>query len=205
LRRENEPAELKTSRGRCFPPENNNPEPVGIPRSTKLIMDLATNSDCEKMNKSSVPTAPAHAEGHVAKPRRRPPRPYFARLDPGKDLKKQMASRMVQFLCAESDEDGCVIYMRMYHSLHGNRDRDRNGEDLWAEALKYLGRAIRRKHGLMWIDGKRMVPDLPSPYKPMPKFSSRKRRPKTPWYKAFTLTTPVNESHDPFSPDSTAD
>jgi hypothetical protein len=70
LRRENEPAELKTSRGRCFPPENNNPEPVGIPRSTKLIMDLATNSDCEKMNKSGAPIAPAQAEETVAKPKR---------------------------------------------------------------------------------------------------------------------------------------
>jgi hypothetical protein len=76
-------------------------------------MDLTANSDCEKMNKSSVPTAPAHAEGHVAKPKRKPPCPYFARLDPRKDLKAQRASRMVQFLCAESDEDGRVVYMRM--------------------------------------------------------------------------------------------
>jgi hypothetical protein len=68
-------------------------------------------------------------------------------------------------------------------SLHGNRYRDRNGEDLWAEALKYLGRAIRRKHGLIWIDKARMVPNFPWPYKPLPKFTLRKRRPRTAWYK----------------------
>jgi hypothetical protein len=28
---------------------------------------------------------------------------------------------MVQFLCAESDEGGRVDYLKMYHSLHGNR------------------------------------------------------------------------------------
>ena len=117
----------KPSRGRCSPPGNNNPEPVGTPRSTKLIMDLAPNSDCEKMNKSGAPIAPAQAEGTVAKPKRKRPRLYFARLDPPKDLKKQMASRIIQFLCAESDEDGRVGCMRMYHSLHGNRYRDRNG------------------------------------------------------------------------------
>ena len=61
--------------------------------------------------------------------------------------------------------------MRMYHSLHGNRYRDRNGKDVWADALKYLGGAIRRKHGLIWIDGQTMVPDLPSPYKPIPKMN----------------------------------
>jgi hypothetical protein len=74
-------------------------------------MDLATNSDCEKMNKSGAPIAPAQAEGTVAKPKRKRPRLYFARLDPRKDLKKQMASRMVQFLCAESDEDGRQLHL----------------------------------------------------------------------------------------------
>lgn len=69
----------------------------------------------------AVLTAPPDGEENVAKPKRKPPRPYFARLDPGKDLKKQMPSPMVQFLCAESYEDGRVIYMRMYHFLHGNK------------------------------------------------------------------------------------
>jgi hypothetical protein len=131
----------------------------------------------------AVHAVPPDGEGEVAKPKRKPPRPYFARLDPRKDLKKEMASRMVQFLCAESDEDGRVVYMKMYHSLHGNRYRNLRGEDVWAEALKYLGRAVRRKHGLIWLDSKRVVPDLPSPYKPLPKFTPRKRRPKTAWYK----------------------
>lgn len=83
--------------------------------------------------------------------------------------------------------------MRMYHSLHGGRYRDRNGEDVWAEALKYLGRAIRRKHGLMWIDRARMVPDLPSPYKPLLKFTPRKRRPKTAWYKDVASRSEQNQ------------
>jgi hypothetical protein len=118
----------------------------------------------------------------------RPPRPYFARLDLRRDLKKQMASRMVQFLCAESDEDGRVVYMRMYHRLHGNRYRDRKGEDVWAEALKYLGRAIRRKNGLIWLDGTKVVPDLPPPYKPLPKLKhTRKRKPRTAWYRDVAL------------------
>jgi hypothetical protein len=129
----------------------------------------------------------------VAKPKRNPPRPYFARLDPGKDLKKQMASRMVQFLCAESDEDGRVVYMRMYHSLHGNRYRDRNGKDVWAEALKYLGRAIRRKHGFICLDSRKKVPDLPPAYKPPPKFTPRKRRPKTAWYKDVASRAEQNQ------------
>jgi hypothetical protein len=140
---------------------------------TELTAELTQD---EKKVLRPLPSALPHAEGHVAKPKRKPPRPYFAHLDSRKNLKEQMASRMVQFLCAESDEDGRVVYMRMYHSLHGGRYRDRNGEDVWAEALKYLGRAIRRKHGLMWIDRSRMVPDLPSPYKPLPKFTPRKRR-----------------------------
>jgi hypothetical protein len=55
-----------------------------------------------------VNEATAHAEGIVAKPKRRPPRPYFARLDPRRDLKKQMASRMVQFLRAESDANNAA-------------------------------------------------------------------------------------------------
>jgi hypothetical protein len=131
----------------------------------------------------AVHAVPSDGEEEVAKPKRKPPRPYFARLDPRKDLKTQMASRMVQFLCAESDEDGRVVYMLMYHSLHGNRYRDRNGEDIWAEALKCLDGVVRRKHGFIWLDNKRVVPDLPSPYKPLPKITPRKRRPRTAWYK----------------------
>jgi hypothetical protein len=129
----------------------------------------------------------------VEKPTRKPPRPYFARLDPTKDLKKQMAARIVQFLCAESDGDGRVIYMKMYHSLHGNRYRDRNGEDVWAEALKYLRQAICRKHGFIWIDRTEIVPDLPSPYKLVPKFTQRKRKHQTKWYKDVAERAQANE------------
>jgi hypothetical protein len=70
-----------------------------------------------------------------------------------------------------------------YHSVQGERHRNWNGRDLWKEALEYLARSICRAHGLIWIDRTKMVPDLPSPYKPLPIFSPRKRRPTTVWYK----------------------
>jgi hypothetical protein len=114
--------------------------------------------------------------------KRKPPRPYFARLDRRKDLNRQIASRIVQYISAESDEVGRVGYMRMYHSLHGNRYRNVRGRDLWVEALNYLGRSVCRRHGLIWLNEKRTVPDLPSPYKPLPKFKPRKRKPRTAWY-----------------------
>jgi hypothetical protein len=140
----------------------------------------------------AVLTAPPDAEENVAEPKRKPPRPYFARLDPRRDLKKQMASRIVQFICAESNEDGRVVYMKMYHSLHGNRYRKVRGRDLWAEALKYLSRAVCRKHGLIWLDQKRLVPDLPAPYKSAPKFKPRKRKPRTAWYQAVASRAAEN-------------
>jgi hypothetical protein len=100
------------------------------------------------------PCAESLAEpGPVAK--RKPPRPYFARLDPRKDPEQQIASRIVQYISVESDEDGRVVYMTMYHSLHGNRYRNVRGRDLWAEALRYLGRSVGRKHGLIWLNKKR--------------------------------------------------
>jgi hypothetical protein len=129
----------------------------------------------------------------VTKPQRKPPRPYFARLDPRKDLRKQVAARIVQYLAAESDESGRVVYMVLYYSVHGERYRNWNNRDLWAEALEYLGRSIRRAHGLLWLDRARMVPDLPSPYKPLPKFTPRKRRPKTAWYKDVASRAEQNQ------------
>jgi hypothetical protein len=124
----------------------------------------------------------------TTEPKRRPPRPYFARLDCRKDLEKQIASRIVQYICAESGEDGRAIYMAMYHSLHGNRYRSVHGRDLWAEALKYLSRTVCRKHGLIWLDTKRFVPDLPPPYKPPPKLKqTRKRKPRTAWYRDVAI------------------
>ena len=124
--------------------------------------------------------------------KRKPPRPYFARLDPRNDLNRQIASRIVQYISAESDEVGRVRYMRMYHSLHGNRYRNVRGRDLWAEALKYLGRSVCRKPGLIWLNEKRVVPDLPSPYKPLPKLIPRKRKPRTAWYKDVALRAEQN-------------
>jgi len=79
----------------------------------------------------SVLTVPPVAKESVAKPKRKPPRPYFARLDPRKDLTEQIAARLVQYLAAESDENGRVVYMVLYHSVHGERYRDWNGRDLW--------------------------------------------------------------------------
>jgi hypothetical protein len=133
--------------------------------------------------KNPPDAAVSRAEENVAKPKRKPPRPYFARLDPRKDLTKQVAARIVQYLAAESDETGRAVYMVLYHSVHGERYRNWRGRDLWAEALQYLGSSIRRTNGLIWLDEKRMIPDLPSPYKPLPKFTPRKRRPRTAWYK----------------------
>ena len=141
----------------------------------------------------AVLTAPPGTEENVAKPKRKPPRPYFARLDPRKDLTKQIAARIVQYLTAESDENGHVVYMVMYHSIHGERYRDWNGRDLWAEALEYLGRSIRRKHRFIWLDIRKKVPDLPPPYKPLPKFTPRKRRPKTAWYKDVASRAEQNQ------------
>jgi hypothetical protein len=146
-------------------------------------MDLAANSDCEKMNKSSAPIAPAQAEGTVAKPKRKPPRPSFARLDPRRDPTEQIAASIVQYLAAESDENGRVLYMVLYHNVHGERYRNWNGRDLWAEALKYLRGSIRREHGLIWLDCEtNVVSSLPWPYKPEPKLKTRRRKPHTKWY-----------------------
>jgi hypothetical protein len=132
------------------------------------------------------------AEMIIAKPRK-PPRPYFARLDPRKDMKKQIASRIVQYIAANDEENGQVVYMVMYHSLHGNRYRDRDGHDLWGEALRYLGRAVRRGHGCVWLDREtRLISDLPSPYKPLPKFKPRKRKPRTAWYQAVASQAEAN-------------
>jgi hypothetical protein len=94
---------------------------------------------------------------------------------------------------SESDGDGRVVYMVLYHSVHGERYRNWDGRDLWVEALEYLGRSIRRVHGLIWLDRARMVPDLPSPYKPIPKFTPRKRRPKTKWYKDIAARAEQNQ------------
>jgi hypothetical protein len=71
----------------------------------------------------------------------------------------------VQYLAAERDESGRVAYMVLYHSVYGERYRNWNGRDLWAQALESLGRSIRRKHGFIWLDSRKKVPDLPSPYK----------------------------------------
>jgi hypothetical protein len=110
-----------------------------------------------------------------AKPKRKPPRPYFARLDPRRDLTEQIAARIVQYLAAESDESGRVVYMVLYHSVHGERYRDWNGRDLWAEALKYLAPSIRRECGFIWLDCETtVVCSLPWPYKPEPKFKPAK-------------------------------
>jgi hypothetical protein len=81
--------------------------------------------------------------GSIAEPKpavkRKPRRPYFARLDPGKYPEQQIASRIVQYVSAESDEDGRVGYMKMYHSLHGNRYRNVRGRDLWVGGVEVFG------------------------------------------------------------------
>jgi hypothetical protein len=83
--------------------------------------------------------------------------------------------------------------MVLYHSVHGERYRNWNGRDLWAEALKYLAGSIRHKHGFMWIDSTKVIPDLPSAYKPMPKLTPGKRRLKTAWYKDVAARAEQNQ------------
>ena len=63
-------------------------------------------------------TAPAHvAQNKIAEPpKRKRPRPYFVRLNPSKDMKKQIASRIVQYLAAESDEMGAPFICSCTHS-----------------------------------------------------------------------------------------
>ena len=141
------------------------------------------NADANARAKTPPVAMTPPVEEKIAKPKRKRPRPYFARLDPRKDMNKQIASRIVQYIAAHGDENGRVVYMDMYHSLHGARYRDWIGHDLWAGALRYLGRAVRRKHGFIWLDrGTKLISDLPSPYKPMSKFKPRKRKPRTAWY-----------------------
>ena len=98
----------------------------------------------------------------------------------------------MQYLTAESDENGRVVYMVLYHSVHGERYRDWNGRDLWKEALTFLGRSIRREHGLIWLDGTKVVSALPWPYKPEPKLKIRKRRSQTKWNKDVALRAEEN-------------
>jgi hypothetical protein len=142
----------------------------------------------------AVLTVPPVAKESVAKPKRKPPRPYFARLDPRKDLTEQIAARIVQYVAAESDENGRVVYMVLYHSVHGERFRDWNGRDLWKEALNFLGRSIHREHGLIWLDGTKVVSTLPWPYKykTEPKLKIRNRKPQTKWYKDVALRADEN-------------
>jgi hypothetical protein len=141
------------------------------------------NADANAQAKTPPIAVTPPVEEQIAEPKRKPPRPYFARLDPSRDMKKQIAARIVQFIAAHHDGDGRVVYMAMYQSLHGARYRNWNNYDLWAEALRYLGRAVRRNHGFIWLDrGTRLISDLPSPYKPLPKFKPRKRKPRTNWF-----------------------
>jgi hypothetical protein len=102
----------------------------------------------------------------------------------GETLPEQIAARIVQYLAAESDEKGRVLYMVLNHNVHGERYRNWNGRDLWAEALKYLRGSIRREHGLIWLDCEtNVVSSLPWPDKAEPKLKTHRRKPQTKWYK----------------------
>jgi hypothetical protein len=91
-------------------------------------------------------------------------RKYFFRLNPRKHLKRQIASRIVFYLAHIST--GPIRYMTIYKNLHASRYRDYLGHDLWVEALEYLGTAISRKRGMIWLEREtKRVSKLPWPYK----------------------------------------
>jgi hypothetical protein len=50
----------------------------------------------DEQNVYNAPAASRYAEGTVVRPKRKPPRPYFARLDPRRNLTEQIAARIVQ-------------------------------------------------------------------------------------------------------------
>ena len=97
------------------------------------IADVAPPANAEANVRAKTPStcSGSPVEVKFAEPKRKPPRPYFARINPNKDMKKQVASRIVQYIAAHGDESGRVAYMAMYHSLHGSRYCDRDGHDLW--------------------------------------------------------------------------
>lgn len=140
-----------------------------------------TSAGAVRIASPIVPLAPPSVIRTVAEPIRKPPKPprkYFAHLNPKKDFVKQIASRIVQYLAAEGYR---VRYMCLYHSLHGTRYRDFDGRDIWLEALLLLGIAVRRQHGFIWLDREtRLVSKLPWPY--TPELRPRKKRPRSRWY-----------------------
>jgi hypothetical protein len=62
----------------------------------------------------SVACSGPPVEVKFAEPKCKPPRPYFARLDPHKDMRKQAASRIARYIAAHGDENGQTVYMVMF-------------------------------------------------------------------------------------------
>jgi hypothetical protein len=96
-----------------------------------------------------------------------------------------MASRIIHYLAHISTGSHTPIpYMDLYKNLHASRYRNYIGRDVWVEALSYLGNAIRRKKGMVWLERKtKRVSKLPWPYKrtEIPK-PLRKKRPRSAWF-----------------------
>jgi len=141
-----------------------------------------------KIAECLVPTpVPEQTEKPFAEPQPQPAiwkqkRKYFSPLNPRKNLKRQMASRIVFYLAHIST--GSILYMTLYKNLHASRYRDYSGHDLWAEALEYLGTAICRRRGMIWLEREtKRVSKLPWPYLRMNRAKPpRKKRPRSAWF-----------------------
>jgi hypothetical protein len=130
----------------------------------------------EADRKSTVTALVEEPRNEPRKPRK-PRKPQFARLDHSKNLVKQVASRIVEFL----SHAGPVKNEVLYNALHAYKLRAKYfGRDLWLEALKYLGRSIRIKDGMTELVNEMVSEKLPSPY-PKEKVP-RKRKPRTAWF-----------------------
>jgi hypothetical protein len=66
------------------------------------------------------------------------------------------------------------------------------GGEIDSAYMDYLGRAVRREHGLIWLDDETKAPKLPMPYKPAPTFKPRKRKPQTRWYQDVAARAEAN-------------
>ena len=128
----------------------------------------------------SAPPQAAESVAELRKPTRK--RKYFSRLNPRKDLTRQMASRIIHYLA--HIWTGPILYITLYKNLQASRYTDYIGHDLWVEALEYLGGAIRRKRGMIWLEREtKRVSKLPWPYQRVNRAKPpRKQRARSAWF-----------------------
>jgi hypothetical protein len=73
--------------------------------------------------------------------------------------------------------------MTLYKNLHASRCRNCAGRDVWQEALTYLGKAVRRKNGNIWLKQEtKRLSKLPWPYERIDKAKPpQKKRLRSAW------------------------